>query len=84
MMAFATKGSWVMGSGEMQEDQQPAKISEIISRFLPISPSRSELIFGMSPGFLTMYFVLSDPGAKWQSSGGQRTAISSDGSPPIG
>lgn len=55
MMAFATNGSPVLGSGSMHDFQQPSNISDIIFRLREISPARKVFIFGIRPGFLTMY-----------------------------
>ena len=57
MMAWATKGSWVWGSGSMHDFQQPSSISTIMARLRWISPSRRVFIPGIRPGFLTIYFL---------------------------
>jgi hypothetical protein len=56
MMASATKGAPVEGSGSMHDLQQPLSISLIILRFLDMSPARMVANVGMIPGFFTMYF----------------------------
>ena len=58
MMAFATNGSPVKGSGQKQLSQQPSIISLIILRFKPTSPRFMDSIVGMRPGFRTMYYQI--------------------------
>jgi len=60
MIASATKGTPVTGSGSIQESQQPCNICLIIFCFFEMSPARIESNFGMIPGFLTMYAINSD------------------------
>ena len=62
MMAWATKGFTFRGlpwspltsSVSAQDLQQPWRISAMSLRRLPTSPSFSDCIPGMRPGFLTM------------------------------
>jgi len=56
MMASATKGAAVEGSGSRHDLQQPLSMSLIILRFLDMSPARMVANVGMIPGFFTMYF----------------------------
>lgn len=57
MMASATNGAPVEGSGSMHDLQHPLRISLIILRFLEISPARIVAILGIMLGFFTIYFV---------------------------
>lgn len=57
MIASATNGVFVDGSGSMHDLQHPSKISQIILRFRAMSPARIVANLGMMPGFFTMYFA---------------------------
>jgi hypothetical protein len=54
-MASAMNGTPVSGSGSMHDFQHPSNISEIMARFLPMSPALIVENLGMMPGFFTMY-----------------------------
>lgn len=82
MIASATNGTPVTGSGVMQDFQQPLSISRIILRFFEMSPARMDSIFGMIPGFLTMYYGFVSVAKTLILC--VLTAINSEGSPPIG
>ena len=53
MIASATNGKPVDGSGSIQDFQHPSSIWEIILRFREISPARMVSSLGIIPGFLT-------------------------------
>jgi len=82
IIASATKGSLVLGSGSIHDLQHPSSISKIILRLRVISPPRKDARLGMIPGLLTMYLWLS---LDFVALIVQEilTAINSSGSPPI-
>ena len=80
MMAFATNGSPVKGSGQKQLSQQPSIISLIILRFKPTSPRFMDSMVGMRPGFRTMYYQIHSR-QKWEAAQG-RTVYSPTSNPP--
>jgi hypothetical protein len=57
MIASATNGAPVEGSGSMHALQHPLRIPLIILRFLDISPALIVANLGIIPGFFTMYFL---------------------------
>jgi hypothetical protein len=83
MIASATNGVFVSGSGSIYDLQHPSSIVYIILRFCEISPLIIVLNLGIMPGFLTMYCsgLLAKSIYVWQVSS---TAIRDVGSPPIG
>ena len=56
IIASATNGMFVDGSGSKHDFQHPSSISDIIFRFFAISPARIDSNFGIMPGFFTIYF----------------------------
>lgn len=57
MIASATNGRFVFGSGSIQDLQHPSRISKTILRLRDISPSRILENLGTMPGLLTMYYI---------------------------
>lgn len=55
MMASAMNGTPVSGSGSMHDFQHLSNTSEIMARFLPMSPALMDENLGMIPGLFVMY-----------------------------
>jgi hypothetical protein len=55
MIASATNGVLVIGSGSIHEFQHPSSISQIIFLFFAISPLNIVSMLGRMPGFRTIY-----------------------------